>query len=140
MSSESAPGGNCGNDTGMFQKMRALGFLCLCCLSTNVTAGYDVHVTRKDFWADESGPEITFEEWARCQRSDPQIVSDVNNGPNDFMVDISGGTFPLWYEAARGEPYTKDPSEQAIRKLQEVARCLDARVQGDEGEFFAPED
>lgn len=72
-------------------------------------------------------------------KSDPQIVKDPVNGPDDFMVTLLGDEFPLWYQADLGELYTKDPSEPAILKLQEVAGCLKAQVQGDEGEFYPSE-
>lgn len=120
------------------QRMHAVGLLCLFCLSPYAIAGYDIHISRKPFWADEEGPKITFEEWLRCVKSDPQVVKDPINGPDDFTVTAPGGEFPLLYRADLGELYTKDPSGPAILKLQEIAGCLKARVQGDDGEFHPP--
>lgn len=122
--------------TPIIQRMSAISGLCLLCLSPFAIAGYDIHISRKPFWADEGGPKITFEEWLRCVKSDPQIVKDPINGPDDFMVTLAGGGFPLWYRADLGELYTKDPSESAMLKLQRIAGCLKARVQGDDGEFY----
>jgi hypothetical protein len=36
--------------------------------------GYDVHITRKKFWADEHGLEITAEEWLQYVAGDPNFV------------------------------------------------------------------
>lgn len=35
--------------------------------------GYDVHVTRREFWADEEGSEITLEEWLSYISHDTEI-------------------------------------------------------------------
>jgi len=106
--------------------------------SVSAFAGYDIHITRKPFWADEAGPRITFEQWQAYVRSDPQITRDQTNSPEDFMVAIPGESFPIWYNAQSGEVYTKSPSDGAIRKLEEIARSLGASVQGDDGEFYPP--
>ena len=111
-------------------------FLLLMVSTFSALAGYDIHVTRKPFWADESGPRITFEQWQAYVLTDPQVVKDSANGPEDFMVLISEESFPIWYRSDLGEVYTKDPSEQAIRKLEEIARALGASVQGDDGESY----
>ncbi|MFJ4145241.1 hypothetical protein [Pseudomonas sp. NPDC089734] len=116
--------------------MRALVFLLLLGLSTFTFAGYDVHISRKAFWADEAGPRISLEEWLAYVKTDAQIVRDAANSPQDFMVSITGESFPLWYRPDMGELYTKDPSDRAMTKLEEIARRLKARVQGDDGEFY----
>lgn len=118
--------------------MHAFIFLPLLVLSTFAVAGYDLHITRKDFWADEVGPIITFEEWQEHLKTDPQIVRDAVNSPQDFMVSIPGESFPLWYRSDVGELFTKNPSDRAIIKLEDIARRLNARVQGDDGELYPP--
>ena len=52
------------------------------------------------------------------------------------MVSIPGESFPLWYRSDIGELFTKNPTDRAITKLEEIARSLNARVQGDDGEFY----
>ncbi|MGY4495460.1 hypothetical protein [Pseudomonas sp. TE3610] len=116
--------------------MRALFFLLPLTLSTVAFAGYDLHITRKGFWADDAGPTITLEEWQAYLKTDPQIIRDTANGPQDFWVSIAGESFPLWYRLDLGELYTKNPSDTAIEKLEDIAHRLDARVQGDDGEFY----
>lgn len=52
------------------------------------------------------------------------------------MVSVPGESFPLWYNPEPGELYTKNPSDEAITKLHEISHALDAKVQGDDGEFL----
>jgi hypothetical protein len=35
--------------------------------------GYDVHITRKDDWSDEEGPEISLAEWLAVVDADPEM-------------------------------------------------------------------
>lgn len=115
--------------------MRILA-IALLLVSTTAFAGYDLHVTRKEFWANESGPKITFVEWKAYVRSDRQIARDIKNGEEDFLVSLSKETFPVWYNSELGEIYTKNPSKNAIRKFIEIAKKLKAKVQGDDGELY----
>ncbi|NBF12693.1 hypothetical protein [Pseudomonas sp. Fl4BN1] len=116
--------------------MRTIISILLLLASGWAVAGYDMHITRKPFWADESGPKVSFEQWLAYLRHDPQVARDLANSSEDFMVALPGESFPLWYNPQLGELYTKNPTQQAMRKLQRIAQALDARVQGDDGEFY----
>jgi len=116
--------------------MRFFFALILLLVSSIAVAGYDLHITRKNFWADESGQKITFAEWKNYVRSDKQVAHDGRNSEHDFIVRLPGGTFPIWYNPSRGEIYTKNPTEAAIQKLIEISRKLKAQVQGDDGELY----
>jgi len=82
-------------------------------VSTSAYAGYDLHITRKMFWADESGPRISLDEWLRYAETDHQIAQDSQNGEEDFLVSLPKETFPIWYRRDLGEIYTKNPSKDA---------------------------
>ncbi len=98
--------------------------------------GYDLHITRKEFWADEDGPVIPFEEWANHVEADPDIEQDADNGKHDFLyVRHPEGPVPLWWN--EGEVYTKSPDKHTVRKLIEIAQSLGARVLGDDGESYS---
>ena len=116
--------------------MRILVAVLLSLVSTLAIAGYDLHITRKAFWADETGSKITFAEWQAYVHSDKQVARDPENGEQDFLVSIPGQSFPLWFNASLGELYTKNPTDRAIRKLRDIARRLKAQVQGDDGELY----
>ena len=110
----------------------------LAMVSQLVYAGYDLHITKKDFWADENGPCISHEEWNNYVKTDNQIQSDDRNSIDDFLVSLELEQFPLRYNLDLCEIYTKNPSENAINKLIETSEVLGARVQGDDGENYPP--
>jgi hypothetical protein len=118
--------------------MRALIASVLLLVSTLAYAGYDAHITRKAEWSSQSGPRITFAEWQAYVLTDAQVKRDPLNTENDFLVQLPGESFPLWFEPGLGELRTKDPSDHALLKLIQIAKQLHARVQGDDGEFYPP--
>lgn len=118
--------------------MRVVVALLAFLASSLAWAGYDIHVTRKAFWADTSGPRITLDQWNAYVHSDPQVANDPANGPTDFLVTVGSTTFPLWYNAELGELYAKDPTDEAVHKLENMARAMRAKVQGDDGELYPP--
>jgi hypothetical protein len=79
--------------------------------------GYDVHITRRENWWDEEGQDISTAEWEAVVAASPSLV-----------------TAPLWWSA--GRIVSKHPSEAVIAKMCEVAKVLEARVQGDDGEYY----
>lgn len=98
--------------------------------------GYDVHLTRKEFWADDEGPEITLNEWQAYVAGDPEIVSDPENpGPENYVYVAHPERWPLWWHRS-GEVSTKNPDKLVVAKLVEVARVLNARVLGDDEEIY----
>jgi len=44
-------------------------------VSSLAWAGYDVHITRKAFWANTSGEKISLEQWKAYVLVDPQVVN-----------------------------------------------------------------
>ena len=108
----------------------------LAMVSQFVYAGYDLHITKKDFWADENGPCISREEWNNYVKTDSQIQRDDKNSTDDFLVSLELEQFPIWYNPDLCEIYTKNPSENAINKLIKISEVLGARVQGDDSESY----
>ncbi|MDR7269863.1 hypothetical protein J2X20_002492 [Pelomonas saccharophila] len=98
--------------------------------------GYELHVTRKEFWADDEGPEISLEEWAAYVKTDPAITLDRENpGDENYIFQFGQSSWPLWWHK-RGEIYTKNPEPAVIAKLVQIAAKLDARVLGDDDEIY----
>ncbi|MQU29190.1 hypothetical protein GHO29_22240 [Pseudomonas helleri] len=118
--------------------MRVIAFFILALTSSAVFAGYDIHITRKAFWADEDGPTISISDWEKYIAQDPQITPDTKNTKNDFLVSLGTETFPIWFNPILGELYTKNPSDDAIKKMIDVASRLGANAQGDDGELYPP--
>ncbi|MFN2125831.1 MAG: hypothetical protein ACK2UF_22890 [Candidatus Promineifilaceae bacterium] len=42
--------------------------------------GYDLHITRKEYWA-EPGDDIASEEWLTLVEHDPELSLQAENGP-----------------------------------------------------------
>ena len=98
--------------------------------------GYDLHITRRDYWADEEGPTISLEDWLSYVTSDSDVKPDPENpGPQNWVITSHPDRCPLWWDA-RGEIYTKNPDPVCIAKLVQIARALSARVLGDDDEIY----
>lgn len=101
--------------------------------------GYDLHITRKDDWADETGPVITAEEWRALIDSDSELELDSHTrcvmSDGEFVFAAwNGQTGALGHYA--GEITSKNPDELLIAKMIEIANRLGAKVQGDDGETY----
>ena len=106
--------------------------------------GYDIHITRKANWFDE-GPEITLQEWETYAESDPllSVVGEVTwriDGnivrAKMFAVRDAGkrdAAALYWYG---GNVSAKYPSQAGVAHMVSIAARFDAKVQGDEGEFY----
>ncbi len=111
--------------------------------------GYDVHITRKKNWFDEDGLRITEDEWRGYVSSDSEMVmSGVAEHTNrqgetirirqplltEWRQHSSGSV--VWFSYFEGSLTVKNPDEECLRKMRQVAAKLQARVQGDEGEIY----
>ena len=98
--------------------------------------GYDLHITRADFWAINEGTWITREEWLAAVRGDAelQLMDDVEPCPAEWLGDPSGHSF--CFEWNEGNVVVKDPTDAAIRKMRDIASRLGGKVQGDDGELY----
>jgi hypothetical protein len=97
--------------------------------------GYDIHITRRQDWADP-GNDITKDEFVRLVRSDAEFHYPGQNG-NDY-ADWQSPTsdYTSWLCWSNGQIYTKNPEEELIDKMVALARTLQAEVQGDDGEVY----
>ena len=100
--------------------------------------GYDLHITRKEYWADEEGEgSISLSEWNAHVENDPELIQDPDNpGENNYLYLRDSGNWPLWYSPESGEINTKNPDTDVIQKLVRIANSLGAKVQGDDGELY----
>lgn len=98
-------------------------------------AGYDVHITKKEFFFN-GGECISLAEWQSYVKTDPSVKVDPYNDETDFLVSIDKQVFPLWYSNDSCNLSTKNPSPEAISKMIEIAKKLKATVQGDDSEIY----
>jgi hypothetical protein len=115
--------------------------------------GYDVYITRRGNWFDESEAKIGIDEWKALVLSDPDMRLDgyasavVGNG-NVLRIDSEGLTVctayvgsgvegsMAWFDLRQGNVVVKNPDGAILGKMWHLARKLDAKVQGDECEIY----
>ncbi|CAB3810056.1 hypothetical protein LMG28614_07190 [Paraburkholderia ultramafica] len=115
--------------------------------------GYDVHITRKENWFDESGPKIGIDEWKALVQSDPDMrldgcASAVVGDGSVLRIDntglavwtahtgsgVSGNA--AWFDFRQGNVVVKNPDGENLRKMWQLAQMLDSKVQGDECKVY----
>ncbi|WP_413457235.1 hypothetical protein [Herbaspirillum huttiense] len=117
--------------------MRFIALILLLIASSAAFAGYELHITRKNHWADVAGPRITESEWQSYVQQDTAIQNDAQNSRDAFIVSTDDGeSFSIWYNPRSGELSTKNPSDAAIEIMKKIAARLKAKVQGDDGESY----
>ena len=92
--------------------------------------GYDLHITRPE------GAWITAAEWLQYVEQDPELKLAGYNG--DYFALWSGKSeYPdPWLDWFAGNIYTKNPDDPLIDKMVEIAKKLNAKVQGGDGEIY----
>jgi hypothetical protein len=120
--------------------------------------GYNLYITRGLHWSDEdSANPISLEEWKNYVANDPEMRLD-----NYALTDMPGqGALETWREGlsvwtaysqdglngnhawfrySGGNIDVKNPDDEIISKMLIIADALQAKVQGDEGEFYEEND
>lgn len=110
--------------------------------------GYDVHITRGDWW-DQESIRISDQEWLDVVHRDPdltltgEVTATTPGGETLGYVSPllaawnthpDGGPVP--FDFREGRVIVKNPDDAALEKMRSVATALAARVQGDGGEFY----
>ena len=103
-------------------------------------AGYDIHITQKEYWADENKICINKEALSKYLKTDLSIQVDNNNSASSYLVNINKNQYPMWIDSAGCDLVAKDPNTDFLNKLIEIAKALGAKVQGDEGEIYITPD
>jgi hypothetical protein len=100
--------------------------------------GYEIHITRKEFWSDETGPEITSKEW-RALTSADSSMRPMRNGDMTWVGysrHIPGRVEASFHLGERGDVVANRPDREMRAKMHRMAVKIDAKVQGDEGELY----
>jgi hypothetical protein len=98
--------------------------------------GYEVHITRAESWLDSESRPIELAEWIAFAEAAPDLTPDRQSraGEAAFRLRVDG--IETWLAWRAGEIYSKNPPRPVRARMYRVARALDARVQGDEGELY----
>ncbi len=98
--------------------------------------GYDLHITRAEFWAENEAQAITPEEWLQIVSDDASLSLDAENGQCFAIYTAEAGDVSRWLDWRDGNVYTKNPDRKTLEKMLAVAEALGGRVQGDDGEHY----
>jgi hypothetical protein len=117
--------------------------------------GYELHITRREDWADTENPDIPLDEWLAYVNNDNELELtngyDIRIGTEKPFQNLPGywewNAHPKekernsrpWFSYWQGSIDSKNPDGPTIRKMIEIASALKAKVQGDDGEFYTKE-
>ena len=114
--------------------------------------GYDVHITRASDWTEAESVPITLDDWLALVEADAEMRLDgyaAASTPegtlryeNKGLVvwtkysrhDVNGNR--AWFDYRRGRVVVKNPDEEILAKMKQLAAKLGANVVGDEGEEY----
>ena len=74
-----------------------------------------------------------FSEWLSYVEGDEELTLDP---PNGVYSVIWKGEGELWFDWYEGNVYTTNPDRIALEKMLSIAKALNAKVQGDNGEVY----
>ncbi len=115
--------------------------------------GYDVHITRKDDWSGDDGPDISREEWLAYVETDKSMRLDreavVENAKGEAF-SVQDETLAVWADWANreegkneawmwyshGNVMAKNPDTHMLQKMFLIADAMGGKLQGDEGEVY----
>lgn len=115
--------------------------------------GYELHIVRQNDWNDvEEASNISLEEWIKYAKTDKEILltNDSTSDPKSRSLSTDEGpgfvywighptlknTDKPWFDYWRGSISTKYPDDATIKKMIQIAFALNARVQGDDLEYY----
>ena len=105
--------------------------------------GYNLHIVRTENWFDSESDPVTKSDVDRVIASDESLawsttdyvdMSDESGAVTRYYMICWNGAPAFWW--CRSEITCKNPNESQIVKLHEIARALDAKLVGDEGELY----
>jgi hypothetical protein len=105
--------------------------------------GYDVHLVRTTDWLDSESNPVTKEDINAALAGDPtlswsdtdyvEMAEDNGSAERYFMINWQGDAVFWWYKS---EVRCKNPNEEQLLKLVDLAAALGAHVVGDDGEKY----
>ncbi|MFK7778271.1 MAG: hypothetical protein QM501_09130 [Gimesia sp.] len=114
--------------------------------------GYEIHITRKESWSDESGDEISLDEWKQLIATDADLrlddYAEIDLPEGTLRVENEGiavwtgwiqneiGGNQAWFNYVEGNISIKNPDTEILKKMHLIARSLHAKVQGDDDEEY----
>jgi len=115
--------------------------------------GYDLHITRANDWLEGKTAPITLDEWLAYIQADAEMRLDGYayakvNGEVVLRYENEGlavwteySQLPddgagAWFDHRDGNIVVKNPDEELLAKMKQIAAHFAARVVGDDGEEY----
>jgi hypothetical protein len=112
--------------------------------------GYNLHITRQEHWAEDEKLDlhITLNEWLAYVNSDeeltlnPTAYSYTKKDGETFyppgFADWTGNknVIGAWFDYTDGRIESKNPEQETINKMKQIAKALNAKLMGDDGETY----
>lgn len=119
-------------------------------LQPGIAMGYDLHITKSSDWTNSAKDPIREDQWKALVDSDDELKMDTSvsaqNPSTGEVIELRNPLMASWIDSKTGDKHyfyfrsgeitVKNPTENAIKKMKEVALKIGAKVQGDEGEFY----
>lgn len=112
---------------------------------------YQLHITRKPKWDDDTGPGITLREWHAYIDADLEMrhvgfaeVETPDGGRHAVSTGLAvwagysgqGDGQLAWFDHVQDRITVSDPDPEIIAKMHRIAAVLKASVQGEKGEVY----
>lgn len=115
--------------------------------------GYDLHITRADYWYDNEKNPITTNEWLSYVSSDPDMRLDgyaETDIPGDGVLRVENEGIAVWTAWSKngiegslswfyhqsGEIQVANPDAEIRIKMYKIAKLLNAKLIGDDHETY----
>jgi hypothetical protein len=96
--------------------------------------GYHVTIIRKK--GNKIEP-VSKQEWEAFVAKSPNLSFEVlDDGRTYAVIKDNQGQIKTWLDWNEGEIWTKNPEEDVLAEMIQIAGQLGARVRGDEGEYY----
>lgn len=113
---------------------------------------YDLHIRRDESTSNDPERLITEQEWQAVISSDKSLLPEpspsVTNPKTQEVIRVNSPSMASWvdpstqqkyyfhYSSVSGEIQVRNPPDQVIKKMKQIAAQLKASVIGDEGEVY----
>jgi hypothetical protein len=98
--------------------------------------GYDIYISRADFWWQNAERQIDLDEWKNLVNADPELSFSVDDDVCEFARWSGVSEYPdPWIAWSSGNIYSKNPDPSLLAKMRQLAIILNAKLQGEEGEL-----
>lgn len=111
--------------------------------------GYNLYITRAEFWLGNEGKEISEAQWRTVVESDSELelrgFAEAIS-PQGEVIRYDSPLLAVWsghsrirgvgFDLRRGNVVVKNPDKETLTKMHQLARQLDATIQGEEGEVY----